>query len=86
MPVEEAQYVIVIASKTGWSEHFIRWDLPLSRGWAYYHGARLLEGERCIWPETRQAAAEWLLGIRSKLPPRKPIDHHGQDNRNATNS
>ena len=67
MPVEEAQYVIVIASKTGWSEDFIRWQLPLSRGWAYYHGARLLEGENCRWPETRQAVADWLRGVRRKL-------------------
>jgi len=67
VPVEEAQYVIVIASKTGWSEDFIRWQLPLSRGWAYYHGARLLEGEDCRWPETRQAVADWLRGVRGKL-------------------
>ena len=46
----EAAYVLVIARATGWSEHHIRWDLPLARGWAYYHAARLLDGEPMRWP------------------------------------
>ena len=50
MPVWEAQYTLVIASKTGWTEEFIRHELPLSRGYAYYHAARVMEGERCRWP------------------------------------
>jgi hypothetical protein len=60
MPVWEAQYVIVIASKTGWPERFIRWELPLSRGYAYYHAARVLEGERCRWPGKTGAIGAWV--------------------------
>lgn len=50
MPVFEAQFVLTIASKTGWSEDHIRWQLPLWRAWSYYHGARILEGDRFRWP------------------------------------
>ena len=42
MPVSESQYLIVITSKTGWAEEYVRWWLPLSRGWAHYHTARML--------------------------------------------
>lgn len=58
MPCWEAQYIIVIASKTGWSEDYIRWQLPLARGLAYYHAARLLDGEDCRWPNARSKAAD----------------------------
>jgi hypothetical protein len=63
LPVWEAQYVVVIASKTGWTEDFIRHRLPLARGWAYYHAARVLEGERCRWPGGG-AAREYLSKVR----------------------
>ena len=65
MPVWEAQYVVVIASKTGWTEHFIRHELPLSRGWAYYHAARLLEGERCRWPGVPSPSAGYLHRLKA---------------------
>jgi len=60
MPVPEACYVLVIASKTGWSEDHIRHALPLSRGWAYYHAARVLDGERCRWPGRPSAISRHL--------------------------
>lgn len=65
MPVWEASYLIVIASKTGWSESFIRHSLPLSRGWAYYHAARALEGERCRWPGVTTTAGHYIDRLRS---------------------
>jgi hypothetical protein len=64
--VEEAQYVAVLMSIGAGTESFIRWELPLSRGWAYYHTARLLDGERCRWPEAATAKAEWLEEVRRK--------------------
>lgn len=64
MPVWEAQYVIVIASKTGWTEDFIRHRLPLSRGWAYFHAARLMEGEKCRWPAQESKVAGYLSALR----------------------
>lgn len=65
MPVWEAQYVITIASKTGWTEDFIRHHLPLSRGWAYYHAARLIEGEKCRWPGKKSTMSTYLDSVRS---------------------
>jgi hypothetical protein len=59
--------VLVIASKTGWTEDFIRHQLPLSRGFAYYHAARLLEGERCRWPGQGGPVSRWLRGVRDRL-------------------
>lgn len=66
MPVWEAQYVIVLASKSGWKENFIRWHLPLARGFAYYHAARLLEGENCRWPH-RATSTHDPSAIRSRI-------------------
>jgi len=63
MPVWEATYVVVIASKTGWTEDFIRHRLPLSRGMAYYHAARVLEGERCRWPGRKSAISAHLDSV-----------------------
>ena len=67
MPVWEATYVLVIASKTGWEEDYIRHQLPLSRGYAYYHAARLLEGERCRWPSGEGPVGRWLRKVRDRV-------------------
>jgi hypothetical protein len=66
VPVWEAQFVLVIASKTGWKETFIRWCLPLSRAFPYYHAARLLEGENCRWPH-RSTSTHDPAAIRAKI-------------------
>jgi hypothetical protein len=65
--VDEAQYVIVISSRTGWTEDFIRWWLPLSRGWSYYHAARLLDGERHRFPGCATQADAWFDQVESRL-------------------
>lgn len=56
--------MLVIASKTGWSEDFIRWQLPYARGFAYYHAARVLEGERCQWPGGDGVVTGWVDQVR----------------------
>lgn len=71
MPVWEAQFVLVIASKTGWTEWFIRHELPLSRAYAYYHAARLLEGERCRWPGKRSPLGQWVDAVKDWVRGRK---------------
>jgi hypothetical protein len=58
--------VLVIASKTGWPEDFIRWQLPLARGFPYYHAARLLEGENCRWP-ARASSPHDPTAIRHRI-------------------
>ena len=55
---------MVIASKTGWTEECILWQLPLSRGYAYYHTARLMEGELTQWPGQTSATEEWLHDLQ----------------------
>lgn len=67
MPVWEAQYVLVISERTGWTEDYIRWHLPLWRGRAYYHAARLLAGERCRWPARHEETAAWAQTMRDKI-------------------
>lgn len=62
--MEEALYVLRIASKSGWPEDYIRHQLPLARGWAYYHAACLLDGERCRWPGTSSGVSKWVDGAR----------------------
>lgn len=59
-------YVLAIAASTGWSERFIRWELPLTRGWAYYHAARLMEGQKCVWPEVIADEYEEFEQLRAK--------------------
>ena len=66
MPVFEAHFVMVLASRTGWSEQFIRWQLPLSRAWAYYHAANLLDGYRMQWPGAREG---WWQRVLRRFSP-----------------
>ena len=54
-----ALYIGVIAQLTGWSESHIRWHLPLSRGWACFHTARLLAGERRVWARPTREDRDW---------------------------
>jgi hypothetical protein len=56
---------MVLASKTGWTEQHIRWDLPLSRGYAYFHAARLMEGDKTQWPGQTAPVEEWLATVRA---------------------
>lgn len=55
---------MVLAAKTGWTEEFIRWRLPLSRGYAYFHAARLMEGEDTFWPAASDPVEEWIESVR----------------------
>jgi len=59
--------VIVIARATGWTENFIRWKLPLSRGWSYFHAARLLDGAPMTIPGGTREDREWWEKIESKF-------------------
>lgn len=68
LPVAEAQYVAVIARGTGWTEDFIRWHLPLSRGRAYVHALRLMEGEAMMWPDRRLSeVGRWWERVKRRF-------------------
>jgi hypothetical protein len=68
--VSEAQYVAVIARGTGWTEDFSRWQLPLSRGRAYVHALRLMEGESMLWPDRRLSeTGRWWERVRTRFNP-----------------
>ncbi len=43
----------MLARDTGWPEHFIVWELPLSRALGYYHASLRSEG---YWTVKRKAA------------------------------
>ena len=56
---------MVLAAKTGWTESYIRWELPLSRGYAYFHCARLMEGDHTFWPGCADPLEDWIDRIRT---------------------
>ena len=47
-PAWLAGYVIGLAMNTGWSEDFILWRLPLSRGLQYQHAALYANGAKTV--------------------------------------
>lgn len=57
--------VYTLARETGWTEHFILWELPLHRALAYQHAALRAHGVWTIQPappaETSLAAILTLL-------------------------
>jgi hypothetical protein len=68
--VSEAQYITVIARGTGWTEDYIRWQLPLSRGRAYAHALRLMDGEAMMWPDRRLSeTGRWWDRARTRFSP-----------------
>ncbi len=67
--------MVIVASKTGWTEEYIRWELPLSRGHSYYHSSRLLDGVGMQWPETRQKIDDYVDDVKNGIRKR------GQDKR-----
>lgn len=67
-----AVYIGVIASLTGWTEDFIRWHLPLSRGWAYFHAQRALAGETRVWAQPDKAETAFRSRVDSFLDKHRP--------------
>lgn len=64
----------VIARGTGWTEDYIRWQLPLSRGRAYVHALRLMEGESMLWPDRRLSeTGRWWESVRNRKA--QPKEH-----------
>ena len=58
--------VFTLARETGWSEHYILWQLPLARALAYQHAALRAHG---VWTVTPSAPAEHdLAAILTQLP------------------
>jgi hypothetical protein len=55
---------MVIASATGWPEPYIQWDLPLSRGYAYYLAARIKDGGSFQWPCQTNRFEDWIDNLR----------------------
>lgn len=66
----EAVYVVGVsrAMQGGMDDHDIRWNLPLSRGWAYYHAGRLFDGEPMVWPDHRlRRRSRWWDAVRKRF-------------------
>lgn len=67
MPVPASQYLIVLARATGWTADFIRWELPLSQGWAHFHTARLLDGIPMTLPGGTASEQAWWDQVTSRI-------------------
>ena len=50
-----AYSVLLTKAKPAYSDDMIEWEIPLSRGWALIHAARLLDGEPMIWPQLERS-------------------------------
>lgn len=60
------------ALKGGMDEFAIRWELPLARGWAYYHAGRLFDGEPMMWPDRRlRRRGRWWERVVRRLRGRR---------------
>ena len=55
-----------LAKETGWSEHFILWELPLARALAYQHAALRAHGVWTVPP--KEAPAQELERLLTLLP------------------
>jgi hypothetical protein len=58
----------VVSKATGLTMNQIEWQLPLAKGWAFFHAQRLLDGELMTWPTTESTPdGRWWLGVKHKL-------------------
>jgi len=56
--------VFSLAKETGWSEHFILWELPFARALEYYHAALWSNGAWTVKPtKTAHCQFRELLAI-----------------------
>ena len=58
---------MVIASRTGWSEKKILWNLPLARGWSYFHAAMLLDGIPMTYPGGTAQEKAWWDQVQTRI-------------------
>ena len=56
---------------TGFDADHVRWELPLSEAWPYYHSERLLAGETFRWPIDHARQEQYLEDLRRRLTPRR---------------
>jgi hypothetical protein len=67
--------VVGLANATGWTEDFILWELPLSRGLQYQHAVLCLNGVRLI--PTSQGLEKELGDIAALL--KAEDEKHGRE-------
>jgi hypothetical protein len=67
-PVWVASYVIGLAMNTGWTEEFVLWELPLSRGLQYQHAILYANGAKTVPSESTMEAE--LARLERSLGPR----------------
>lgn len=53
---------------TGRTDFDIDWNLPLAKGWAYFHAQRLLDGEPMTWPDLDSTPdGRWFKDILTNI-------------------
>jgi len=63
--------LFTLARETGWSEHFILWELPLPRAMQYYHAALRASLAWTVAPADTAAfavRADRIHSLAAKLP------------------
>jgi hypothetical protein len=58
--------VVAVVKATGHPADHVRWEMPLSEAWPYYHAGEVHSGSSFRWPADAEAEAEWLEGIRTR--------------------
>lgn len=53
----------LIARYSGWSEHFILWELPLSRAYAYAHAYMRLHGIKTVRPDSNSEISQKFTDV-----------------------
>lgn len=86
-PVGRAYYIATLTRHRGWSEDFVRWQLPPWRGYAYLHADLMSEGIECVWVDREtdtdvlafRALRDQIMAEQAQLkanppPPFSPLD------------
>ena len=76
MPVTEAYYIAGLTRSRGWSEDFVRWQLPPWRGFSYLHADLIAAGHEVIWADRElspgvKAFREFRARVQAKNGTRK---------------
>jgi len=64
-----AAYAVLLSrARPNYTDKQIQWKIPLAKGWALIHAARVLDGEPMIWPQIeRSELGRQFLKIEARI-------------------